>query len=904
MAGQESVEANNIRVAIRCRPFSARELTEGSATPALEIHPGATVLVLPVQEARASKSFTYDHVFGFADTQEALFQAAGVQLLENALNAYNGCIFAYGQTGSGKSHSMVGDVHSEAEKGLLPRACLQLFSMLDTARAADARFEATVLASYLEIYNEKVFDLLSGSDRGELQIRSHPQLGAIVGNLTECPVECFAEAHELLDFGATRRAVGATQMNAASSRSHAVFTIQVRMLIACSAGGSVESQAKIHFVDLAGSERQKKSGAVGDRLKEGIGINLSLTTLGRVIADLTKPGTRSVPPFRDSKLTLLLKDALMGNSRTCLLACISPSVFNLDETISTLEFASRCKLVKTNATKNEQSKLDVIDKLTSEKAVIEALLHEEKAKSENRLAELQRQEKHYQEAVRKEQELRLQLESDYKVQQEKELEMTSQLEALRGVQESFTLNQAQINAKREHLQRQREAELSKLGMNFDGLDLVDVHTAPKLVNLHPDPALKGCLVYYLPVGETRIGSDAGRCRVTLIGLNIDAEVCIIDNTDNADLSVKPIGGGVVRVNGCMVNEAAGCLLRDGDRLAIGRAYIFRVQVPNGKRPSVVGSDVLREDFDDFEKAMEEISACTEVDPQWENGIQKAMLLVMSDFGSEAAGKLLSQARRASEACEMANGVLRQMPAEKTGVSKFELSIMFNANGLPDVCVVARRFLPTSASPVIAETGASSAADKAASDPSYSPPVVFDDREESGQEETGTALSAGIWEVEKFWKERLPAMYDAFSTSSFALLEPDQADPGRNLNLRHWESRVWSEVSLADFRSLLAENDQLKQSLHTAQEAASAAAVPRKSSRGRAAWEASPLGKLSRAVSPASLLRSSSATRLTALPTGRQAQFISTPPRHPDFAPPQRSDGQQIGLEPCERDRKF
>ncbi|CAK9117681.1 unnamed protein product [Durusdinium trenchii] len=509
-------------------------------------------------------------------------------------------------------------------------------------------------------------------------------------------------------------------MNATSSRSHAVFTLQVRM-VTSRPGGHTESQAKMHFVDLAGSERQKKTGAAGERLKEGIGINLSLTTLGRVISELTKPGARSVPAFRESKLTLLLKDALMGNSRTELLACISPSLYNLEETVSTLEFAARCKLVKTSAVKNEQSKTDVIQRLTDEKAVIEEQLRQEKLQREElcrqlqaleekqkaaeraleekkeieerlrqsfmlaldekqwteaekeqlrqeketavkteavlskRLAELAQQEQQHREEARKELELRCCLEEEWKQQKDREAELQAQLDALKGYQESIALDESQLAAKRQEQQRQREAELAKLGMHFVGMDLDDVPKAPKLVNLHPDPALKGCLVYYLPMGETRIGADPVRCRVALSGLNVASEVCAVENADNVALSVRSLGAGLVRVNGCMVPEA-GRSLQDGDRLAIGRAYIFRVQVPEAGAAKV---EVLSQTFlddsglvvvflskapsDDFEHAVEEISACAQINPEWENGVQKALLLVKSDFGDEAASKLLEQA---------------------------------------------------------------------------------------------------------------------------------------------------------------------------------------------------------------------------------------------------------------------
>jgi len=1035
-AGSEDCprDASNIRVAVRCRPFAAREIMEegGAHEPVLE----CTATTVRICDG---KVYSYDHVAGSAATQQDVFEAVGAQLVEDALSAYNGCVFAYGQTGSGKSYSVIGDVQRDMEKGILPRACNRLFELLSTRGAnSAAHFQATVLASYLEIYNEKVYDLLA-SDRSnaaggaasgiELQMRYHPQLGSIVVNLTECPMECFDEALELLDFGAKKRVVGATQMNATSSRSHAVFTIQVRTKEAC-AGGSMESHAKVHFVDLAGSEKQKKTGASGNRLKEGIGINQSLTTLGRVISDLTKPSARSMPAFRDSKLTLLLKDALMGNSRTVLLACISPSKFNLEESISTLDFASRCKLVKTVATKNEQSKVDVIAKLKDEKDTLVAQLEQERANSDalckryqadlasaaereraveealaekraieeklkqieqlgelhrargpeqdhmakentettrkrhhskksprdphiqypaatredalppkgtrvvvelakqdlcgtirhagatsfaegalvgieldlekgkndgsvqgvryftctpghglflrpekikatttdcrgrytvtrrtvvsdsralrggtqvgelnegdativheiahiaedetirayienptgwvtlvdmktgqrcavpdddvadglhgdsaeavkalrRRLSVIKRQEENHRVTCRKDQELKARLEQERKAQELREQELSSQMEALRSVQESFALDQAQISAMRELQHGQRVAALSKLGMHFMGLDVQDMLCAPKLVNLHPDPALEGCLVYYLPVGETSIGSDSDRCKVTLSGLNVGAEVCVIANMENKDLMLRPLAGGFVRVNGCLISNA-GSELSDGDRLAIGRAYIFQVQVPLARS----SSNALKFAEGEFERAMEEIAACAEVDPQFENGLQKAMLLVKSDFGEEAANRLLHQAKRGTEACEMANGALEYMPkGYSSDVTRFELSIMFDTHGLPEVCVVARR--------------AASAEGCGAG------------------ELRSVGPSAGIWEVEHFWRDRLPPMYEALSVCG---LEGSQLASVEEPAPLCFESHVWSEVSLEDYRRLLDELSDVKRHL--------------------------------------------------------------------------------------------
>jgi len=948
------VEGNHIRVAVRCRPFNAREKAEGSE---LALGCSGNSVTIPGLGRGEAKTFSYDHVFSDDATQEQVYKAIGEQIIANAQNAYNGCIFAYGQTGAGKSHSVVGDLSSENDKGILPRACQELFELLNARQENEENFQATVLASYLEIYNEKIFDLLSGGrEHGlELQIRLHPQLGAIVVNLTECPMQSFGEAMELFDYGAKLRATCATQMNATSSRSHAVFTIQVRMVGQQSAdegGGMLERQARMHFVDLAGSERAKKTGATGSSLKEGIGINQSLTTLGRVISDLTKAGAKGLPPFRDSKLTLLLRDALMGNSRTELLACVSPSKFNIEETISTLEFASRCKLVKTSAKKNEQSRGDLIAKLTAEKETIQARLLEEKAHSEalcrqlqvelekahekhkaaeqameekkkieqklkelegqyddiqkaklsrqfgdaererlvmeneelhkekeearallkakeaqeaqpagtedsevlppvgarvmvsfkkkrlegivrhagpaeftngnvvgvelnqaegmndgtvkdkryfdcpaghgifirpsavevipgtgtttpitsrersndlsvrelqERLAELERQEQEQSTETAQEFEFRARLEEQTKAQEARESELLAQMEALKSVQESWTLDQDQIVQKRDELHRQREQELAKLGMNFMDVKLEDIPNAPKLVNLHPDPALKGCLVYYMPIGETVIGSDPHQCRVKLAGISISAKVCTLTNHDNEQLLVRPFGGGLVRVNGGMVGEA-GQLLCDGDRLAIGRAYIFQVQLP--KKPKDEGMASFNESA--FERAMGEISACAEVDPQWENGIQKAMLLVKSDFGIEAANQLLEQAKEASEAIAIANFVLQEMPQRWTdGVTKFELCVMFDAHGLPEVCIVARR-----------------------EDPEL----------EDSKLRRGAVRSAGIWSVEHFENERLPAMHEAL------MLAKSDEEP----SLRHWESRVWSELTIEDYKALVAE----------------------------------------------------------------------------------------------------
>jgi hypothetical protein len=777
------------------------------------------------------KEFGYDHVFDDSFTQERVYDTIGEPLLKNAMNAYNGCVFAYGQTGSGKTHSMVGDATSEAGRGIQPRACMRLFELLAEKQKENTSFQATVLATYMEIYNEKIFDLLSGgeSSKDELNVRLHPTLGPIVANLKECPIQNYSDAAELFDFGAKRRAVGATQMNETSSRSHAIFTVQIRTSVKVS-GVTTESQAKVHFVDLAGSERQKKTQASGTRLKEGIGINQSLSTLSRVISDLSTG--KGLPPFRESKLTLLLKDALSGNSRTALLACISTARYNLAETISTLEFAARCKLVKTQARKNEESRADVIQKLTAEKEAIESQLQLERTRSDelctrlqlelekaehaekgaeeaisakreiegkleelelehaslakaleeksaqdlesrradeaaeegeaarrrnslqerDRLAEqlaaLEERKQHeiseLEERERSSRELRNKLEVELQAQKEREQTFQQQMEDLKALQESWAVDQQSIQARREEQHQHREAELQRLGMHAAGIDPKDLACAPRLMNLHPDPALKGCLVYYLPTGESVIGSDEERCRVRLTGAGISAEVCVISNVGNVKLSVKPINENcLVRINGVLV-EMAGNVLADGDRLAVGRAAIFKVHVPNSPQDGGEGHGAL-----DFEAAMEEIEACVQVDPLWENGLRKAMQLVRSDYGDDAAKTLLAKAKRASEIIGTANDYLEQTaPSRRVDVEIFEMSIMFDAWGLPAVCVVARaRRSPESED--ISLWSLDKFCEESA--PSAKP--------SARQRKQGPTEIVGIWELQRFEEEYLPLLQE-------------------------------------------------------------------------------------------------------------------------------------------------
>eukprot|EP00928_Gymnodinium_smaydae_P080196 TRINITY_DN63944_c0_g1_i1.p1 TRINITY_DN63944_c0_g1~~TRINITY_DN63944_c0_g1_i1.p1 ORF type:complete len:1367 (-),score=222.35 TRINITY_DN63944_c0_g1_i1:296-3826(-) len=755
------------------------------------------------------------------------------------MEAYNGCLLAYGQTGAGKSHSVLGDLRSETERGLLPRSVERLFEMVDArvraAEKTEAPLQVTVLASYLEIYQEKMFDLLGSTRSQELQVRVHPDLGPHVPHLIENPVLNVRDVGELLDFGAKNRAVGATAMNAHSSRSHAVFTIDLRL--SSTGMEAKDHHSKIHFVDLAGSEKLKKTHALGAGLQEGIAINQSLSSLSRVIQSLASGQANSGarPPFRESKLTLLLKDALSGNSKTVLVACISPARSNLEESVSTLDFAARCKLVRTTAKRNEQDKRSLIESLSAEKrkveeqlqAEVERRMHlvaelkreaeqsrisqdlaermrEEKVAVEKRLRALEEEQvqpaaaqmreklaelrlmeelelRKAAETQAREQQARQRVEEEERMRAELEEELKRELTGLQSLSESWALEKNSLEQRYQAQRRDRDQLLRELGIL--GLSappgapeppLEDTIEAPRLINLHPDPMLEGSLVYCIPRGETRIGADQRRCRVWLAGLDVVAEVCVLSNEDGRRLTVRPLPGGLVRVNGVTVADEPKQLC-DSDRLAIGRAHIFRVVLPS----STTKREEIEHEEREFDRAMRELFDCAEVDPRWQRSVDAAVLTVKRDIGTREANALLERARRASEAVAEANAVLRTIPASWAGgVSHYELAVLLEAEGSPTICVVARRLADT------------------------------DGR---GGGVLGGAGSAGIWEISRFQEERLPQMHQAAEKLRLRALAGNAPRPGflspmplqdiQPPQIGDWEALVWAEVSPAEIRDL-------------------------------------------------------------------------------------------------------
>lgn len=372
-------EAENIRVAVRCRPMNEREIRE-QAVSCFTAENGNAVLT-NLENPSEKHQFGYDFVYGCDSFQESVFLDIGVPILDRAFGGYNGTIFAYGQTGSGKTFSMSGVSGNETLEGLIPRMNKSIFDRIQIEKQQHPNKLFLVECSFFEIYNEIIYDLLDSSgngkkNKGGLEIKEHSVLGIYVKDLQERVVDSREEVIDLMAQGASARTVGYTQMNSESSRSHSIFVIKIHQKD--SEDESKNIFAKINLVDLAGSERAASTGAQGDRLKEGANINKSLSALGNVInalVEASRMGKKVFIPYRNSKLTRVLQESLGGNSLCSMLATLSPANINYPETLSTLKYASRAKSIKVNAKKNEAS--SQISQLNEEIAALKKKLTEQ-----------------------------------------------------------------------------------------------------------------------------------------------------------------------------------------------------------------------------------------------------------------------------------------------------------------------------------------------------------------------------------------------------------------------------------------------------------------------------------------------------------------------------------------------
>jgi kinesin family protein 1/kinesin family protein 3/17 len=328
--------------------MSNKELGEGQS-PIAEFPSGGQQVILTSKGD--PHSYQFDYVFSPTTSQDFVFNSLGKPLLDKAFDGYNSTIFAYGQTGSGKTHTMMNHKGGVTERGLIPRINNGLFERIQTETSASESRRFLVCCSFLEIYNEIIFDLLVPRNKqkqgGGLEIREQKGIGVYVKDLTEVVVDGADKLNQMIEQGFENRMTAATKMNDTSSRSHCIFVIKLHQKDATDESRNTFS--KVNLVDLAGSERAKSTEAEGERLKEGANINKSLSALGNVINALSSmsSGSKKVfVPYRNSKLTRVLQESLGGNSLCTMVAAMSPADANAEETLSTLNYARRAKTIK------------------------------------------------------------------------------------------------------------------------------------------------------------------------------------------------------------------------------------------------------------------------------------------------------------------------------------------------------------------------------------------------------------------------------------------------------------------------------------------------------------------------------------------------------------------------------
>ncbi|XP_054935518.1 LOW QUALITY PROTEIN: kinesin-like protein KIF13A [Physeter macrocephalus] len=543
-----------VKVAVRVRPLNRREL-ELNTKCVVEMEGNQTVLHPPPSntkqgERKPPKVFAFDYCFWSMDEsnttkyagQEVVFKCLGEGILEKAFQGYNACIFAYGQTGSGKSFSMMGNAE---QRGLIPRLCCALFQRISLEQNESQTFKVEV--SYMEIYNEKVRDLLDPKgSRQSLKVREHKVLGPYVDGLSQLAVTSFEDIESLMSEGNKSRTVAATNMNEESSRSHAVFSIIItQTLYDLQSGNSGEKVSKVSLVDLAGSERVSKTGAAGERLKEGSNINKSLTTLGLVISSLADQaagkGKNKFVPYRDSVLTWLLKDNLGGNSQTSMIATISPAADNYEETLSTLRYADRAKRIVNHAIVNEDPNAKVIRELREEVEKLREQLSQAEAM--------------------------------------KAPELKEKLEESEKLIRELTVTWEEKLRKTEEIAQERQRQLESMGISLETSGIKVGDDKCYLVNLNADPALNELLVYYLK-DHTRVGADTSQ-DIQLFGIGIQPEHCEIDIASDGEVTLTPKENARSCVNGTLVCSTT--QLWHGDRILWGNNHFFRINLPKRKR---------------------------------------------------------------------------------------------------------------------------------------------------------------------------------------------------------------------------------------------------------------------------------------------------------------------------------
>ncbi|KAH0547193.1 hypothetical protein KQX54_017477 [Cotesia glomerata] len=594
---------SSVKVAVRVRPFNNREILR-EAQCIIEMAGNTTSIInpkAPPNTKEAIKSFNYDYSYHSMDpkddnysSQIMVYKDIGEEMLLHAFEGYNVCIFAYGQTGAGKSYTMMGK-QEEGQEGIIPQICKDLFRKI--GKNSSDTLKHSVEVSYMEIYCERVRDLLNPKNKGNLRVREHPLLGPYVEDLSKLAVMSYEDIHDLIDEGNKARTVAATNMNETSSRSHAVFTIFfTQQKYDPTTGLATEKVSKISLVDLAGSERADSTGAKGTRLKEGANINKSLTTLGKVISALAEIATKKKKkaefiPYRDSVLTWLLRENLGGNSKTAMIAAVSPADINYDETLSTLRYADRAKQIVCKAVVNEDANAKLIRELKEEIQKLRELLKQEgidfqegpdgkisyekkESRDEGAIIKPSKREEDLKE-------VRQRLPSHQTAE-----EAVDQLQASEKLIAELNETWEEKLKRTESIRLTREAVFAEMGVAVkeDGVTVgvFSPKKTPHLVNLNEDPLMSECLIYYIKDGYTRVGSAEANIPqdIQLCGPHILSEHCIFENHEGI-IKLIPTAGALIYVNGREVSEPI--ILKTGSRVILGRNHVFRFNHPDQVR---------------------------------------------------------------------------------------------------------------------------------------------------------------------------------------------------------------------------------------------------------------------------------------------------------------------------------
>ncbi|XP_066520578.1 kinesin-like protein KIF1A isoform X5 [Hoplias malabaricus] len=597
----------SVKVAVRVRPFNSREMSKESKC--IIQMSGNTTTILNPKVPKETKSFNFDYSYwshtspediNYA-SQQQVYKDIGEEMLLHAFEGYNVCIFAYGQTGAGKSYTMMGKQEKDQE-GIIPLLCEDLFTKINDSNNDNSK-SYSVEVSYMEIYCERVRDLLNPKNKGNLRVREHPLLGPYVEDLSKLAVTSYNDIQDLMDSGNKARTVAATNMNETSSRSHAVFNIIfTQKRHDAETDNTSEKVSKISLVDLAGSERADSTGAKGTRLKEGANINKSLTTLGKVISALAevdsgsnknkkKKKVESFIPYRDSVLTWLLRENLGGNSRTAMVAALSPADINYDETLSTLRYADRAKQIRCNAVINEDPNNRLVRELKDEVSRLKELLYAQGLgdiiEMTNAMTGMSPSPSLSALSSRAGSISSLHDRIMFSPGSEEAIERLKETEKIIA-----ELNETWEEKLRrtEAIRMEREALLAEMGvaMREDGgtLGVFSPKKTPHLVNLNEDPLMSECLLYYIKDGITRVGREDAMIRqdIVLSGHFIKEEHCIFTSTTEPmeeAVILEPCEGAETYVNGKKVTEPI--VLRSGNRIIMGKSHVFRFNHPEQAR---------------------------------------------------------------------------------------------------------------------------------------------------------------------------------------------------------------------------------------------------------------------------------------------------------------------------------